>query len=266
VRFCNQILLAEREEAPLFWRVMILRYPTRLAFQAFRSLLPALVGVLWLAGCASPVPRKSSPPPASASGPVLTIFMIGDSTMANKPVIPANPERGWGQMLGMYVGDSVRISNHARNGRSSKSFLDEGSWNAVLEQAKPGDYVIIQFGHNDEKETDPWRFTAPFGEFKQNLKRYIHDARQQKAVPILATPGARRRIDSEGKLRDTHGDYVVAARQVAIEERVPLLDLNKRSSELLSKMGPDQSKRLFDLGRARRIRKMSGRAQRRHPF
>jgi pectinesterase len=69
--------------------------------------------------------------------------MIGDSTMADKPVIPANPERGWGQMLAMYFGENVRISNHARNGRSSKSFLDEGRWKTVLEQMKPGDYVVI---------------------------------------------------------------------------------------------------------------------------
>ena len=110
--------------------------------------------------------------------------MIGDSTLADKPVIPANPERGWGQMLAMYFGENVRISNHARNGRSSKSFLDEGRWKTVLEQMKPGDYVVIQFGHNDQKKTDPRRFTTPFGDFKQNLKRYVDDAR----LPILATP------------------------------------------------------------------------------
>jgi lysophospholipase L1-like esterase len=166
--------------------------------------------------------------------------------MSDKPVIPAYPERGWGQMLPMYFKPEVRVSNHARNGRSSKSFLNEGRWKTVLDEMKPGDYVLIQFGHNDEKQSDPLRFTTPFGEFKQNLKRYVHDARQQKVVPILVTPVARRRFDAEGKLRDTHGDYTVAVRQVAIEESTPLLDLNKRSGEMLSKMGPAQSKRLFD--------------------
>jgi lysophospholipase L1-like esterase len=166
--------------------------------------------------------------------------------MSDKPIIPAYPERGWGQMLPMYFRPEVRVSNHARNGRSSKSLLDEGRWKSVRDEMKPGDYVLIQFIHNDEKQADPLRFTVPFGDFKQNLTRYVHDARQQKAVPILATPVARRRFDAEGTLRDTHGDYTVAVRQVAIEESAPLLDLDKRSGEMLSKMGPDQSRRLFD--------------------
>ena len=177
---------------------------------------------------------------------MLTLFLIGDSTMSDKPVIPAYPERGWGQMLPMYFNPEVRVANHARNGRSSKSFRDEGRWSSVLALMKPGDYVIIQFGHNDEKKGDAARFTEPFGEFKQNLKRYVHEARAAKAVPVLATPVARRRFGADGQVRDTHGDYPEAVRQVAAEEQVPLLDLEKRSRELLSKMGPDQSKRLFD--------------------
>ena len=166
--------------------------------------------------------------------------------MADKPVIPANPERGWGQMLLMYFKDNVRIANHARNGRSSRSFRDEGKWKVVCEQLKPGDYVIIQFGHNDEKTQDPARFTEPFGSFKQNLAQYVREARALKAGPILATPVSRRKFDADGKPRDTHGDYSVAVRQVAAEQQVPLLDLARRSAELLSTMGPEQSKRLFD--------------------
>jgi lysophospholipase L1-like esterase len=176
----------------------------------------------------------------------LTIHMIGDSTMADKPVIPANPERGWGQMLHMYFKDNVEIANHARNGRSSKSFIAEGRWETVLAALKPGDYVIIQFGHNDEKTNDVNRGTAPFGDFTTNLVRFVSESREHGAVPILATAVARRKFDNAGKLQDTHGDYIVATRRAAIDLKVPLLDLNKRTSELLAQMGPEQSKRLFD--------------------
>ena len=197
---------------------------------------------LWAAGCTTPKPRAAAPPQASP----LTLFLIGDSTMSDKPVIPAYPERGWGQMLPMYFKPELRVANHARNGRSSKSFRDEGRWSSVLTLMKPGDYVIIQFGHNDEKKGDATRFSEPFGEFKQNLKRYVQEARAARALPVLATPVARRRFGADGQVRDTHGEYPEAVRQVAAEEQVPLLDLEKRSRELLSKMGPDQSKRLFD--------------------
>ena len=175
-----------------------------------------------------------------------TIFLVGDSTMADKPLIPANPERGWGQMLPMYFKDGVRIENHAVNGRSSKSFLDEGRWEPVLNQLKPGDYVIIEFGHNDEKKNDPRRYTEPFGGFKTDLVMFIRDARAHGATPILATPVARRKFDDNGGLIDTHGDYVKAVRQVAQEQRALLLEMNTRSAELLASMGPEFSKKLFD--------------------
>jgi lysophospholipase L1-like esterase len=179
-----------------------------------------------------------------------TIFMIGDSTMADKPLIPPNPERGWGQMLPMYFKDGVRIENHAVNGRSSKSFLDEGRWEPVLNQLKPGDYVIIEFGHNDEKKKDPKRYTEPFGSFKQNLELFIRESRDHRATPVLATPVARRKFDDNGGLVDTHGDYVKAVRQVAQEQRALLLEMNTRSAELLASMGPEFSKKLL-IGLAR---------------
>ena len=202
-----------------------------------------LAVALWVVGCLAS--NSGMAAPLLDAKPV-TLFLVGDSTMSDKPLIPAYPERGWGQMLAMYFKAEVRVANHARNGRSSKSFRDEGRWSTVLALMKPGDYVIIQFGHNDEKKGDAARFTEPFGEFKQNLKRYVHEARAAKAVPVLATPVARRRFGADGQVRDTHGDYPEAVRQVAAEEQVPLLDMEKRSRELLSKMGPDQSKRLFD--------------------
>ncbi|HXI71627.1 MAG TPA: rhamnogalacturonan acetylesterase [Verrucomicrobiae bacterium] len=174
-----------------------------------------------------------------------TIFLIGDSTMANKPLIPENPERGWGQMLPPYFKAGVRVENHAMNGRSSKSFRDEGRWQTVENSFTPGDWVIIQFGHNDEKDKDALRYAAPFGTFKTNLTQYVLETRAHGANPILATPVARRKFDDGGKVVDTHGDYVTVVRQVAAEQGVPLMDLNKRSDELLRREGPELSKKIY---------------------
>lgn len=148
-------------------------------------------------------------------------------------------------MLPGYFKPGVRIENHAVNGRSSKSFLDEGRWQKVREKLKPGDWVIIQFGHNDEKRQDPKRFTEPFGEFKANLERFIRESRAAGAKPVVATAIARRKFDKDGNLEDTHGDYIKAAREVAAEQNVPLLDLNRRSDELLRKLGPELSKKIY---------------------
>jgi lysophospholipase L1-like esterase len=173
-----------------------------------------------------------------------TIFMIGDSTMANKPLTPPKPERGWGQLLPIYFAGTVRIENHAMNGRSARAFITEGRWKTVLEGLKPGDYVIIQFGHNDEKITG--RGAGAFGDYKKNLERFVAETRERKAAPILATPIARRRFDEAGKLFDTHGDYPQAVQQVAAEMNVPLLDLHARTLELLKGLGPELSIKLFN--------------------
>ena len=202
-----------------------------------------LLAAVAFCGCATK-PAMATRAEPNQTG--FTIFMIGDSTMADKPMIPPNPERGWGQMVPMYFKDGVRIENHAVNGRSTKSFIDQGRWEPVTNRLHPGDYVIIQFGHNDEKKYDPKRYTEPFGGFKQDLALFIRDAREHGAMPILATPVARRQFDDNGGLVDTHGDYVTAARQVAQEQQAPLLDLNLRSTELLTRLGPDSSKRLYD--------------------
>ncbi len=188
------------------------------------------------AGPSQRLPEDERPP---------VIFLCGDSTMSNKPTFPPQPERGWGQLLPLYFQEQVRIENHAVNGRSSRSFRDEGRWQTVLERLHPGDFVIIQFGHNDSKQDDRNRSTEPFGSFKQNLERFVREAKERQAHPILATPVARRSFTATGELRDTHGDYAVAVRRVAAEQNVPLLDLEKRSAELLAKLGPERSKKLF---------------------
>jgi lysophospholipase L1-like esterase len=184
--------------------------------------------------------------PANTASAAITVHMIGDSTMANKPVIPANPERGWGQMFHMYFNDAVRVENYAQNGRSTKSFIAEGRWDKVVAALKPGDFVIIQFGHNDEKTNDVKRGTAPFGDFTENLTRFVRESRQYQATPILATPVARRKFDETGTLTNSHGVYPEAVRKVAEVEKVPLLELCTATEKLLQQLGPESSKRLFD--------------------
>lgn len=195
---------------------------------------------------ASILPVASAADAPTPDGPqrAFTIFMIGDSTMADKPLVPPNPERGWGQLLPMYFQESVRVENHAANGRSARSFIAEGRWKKVLERLKPGDYVIIQFGHNDEKITG--RGAGPFGDYKTNLERFVSETRSRDATPILATPIVRRRFDAEGKFFDSHGEYPKAVRQVVDELNVPLLDLHAKTSELLTRLGPELSLKLFN--------------------
>ena len=192
-----------------------------------------------------PLTASAACPAADATNR-FTIYMSGDSTMANKPVLPAHPERGWGQMLPQYFQSGVRIENHAMNGRSTKSFIDEGRWSPVRERLKPGDWLIIQFGHNDEKGKGALRFTEPFGQFKTNLTMFIVAARARGANPILCTSIARRKFDAHGDVVNTHGDYIAATREVATEQKVPLLDLNKRSTELLRTLGVERSKIIYD--------------------
>ena len=135
---------------------------------------------------------------AQAPSDTITVFMIGDSTMANKPLDKENQERGWGQMLPIYFDGAIKVDNHAVNGRSSKSFIDEGRWEKVREKIRPGDYVIIQFGHNDEKKKSPDRYTVPGGTFDENLKKFVNEAREKGATPILMNSIVRRNFPANG--------------------------------------------------------------------
>jgi lysophospholipase L1-like esterase len=203
-----------------------------------KLLLPLLAA---LAGFA-PAVRAADAAPVPLTPPIL--HLIGDSTMADKPVDPPNPEHGWGQMLPLLFPAPGRIQNHAVNGRSTKSFIDEGRWQKVSDALRPGDCVIIQFGHNDEKTEDPARYAAPDDGYRANLTRFIQETRAKGAIPILATPVARRRWDAAGQLVDTHGAYPDAMRAVAELEKVPLLELNRLTTELEKAHGPEGSKKL----------------------
>ena len=135
-----------------------------------------------------------------------SIYLIGDSTMSDKP-LTGSPERGWGQVFALYVRPGVHIENHAKNGRSTKSFIKEGRWEEVRSKLKAGDYVLIQFGHNDEKKEDSTRFADAHTDFKVNLVKFVHEAEGKGAHPVLITPVVRRRFDSTGAFYDVHGDY-----------------------------------------------------------
>ncbi len=203
----------------------------------------------------------------------ITIFMIGDSTMANKPLKDENQERGWGQMFPLMVQGPVRVENHAVNGRSSLSFINEGRWEKVLSRIKPGDYVIIEFGHNDEKANSPERYTVPGESFDENLRKFVVEAREKGANPILMNSIVRRNFPAETEtqqdktaltsdkskkldemndapadgevLVDTHGLYRDAPRNVAQLLRVPFVDMNTLTHNYVQALGAEKSKELY---------------------
>lgn len=176
-----------------------------------------------------------------------TLHLIGDSTMADKPRLD-HPERGWGQLLPEFVKPPAKVANHALNGRSTKSFIDEGRWKKVLDSMKKGDWLIIQFGHNDQKEGEPKLHAAADGAYRENLRRFIREAREKSVTPIVATSVVRRRWNASGEFFSSLGDYPAAARAVAAEEKVPLLELHDLTFEMESAAGPDGSKRFHFAG------------------
>jgi lysophospholipase L1-like esterase len=180
---------------------------------------------------------------AQSAEPV-TIYLAGDSTMAQK-IITRRPETGWGEQLQQFFDfDAVRIENHARNGRSTRTFLEEGRWARVVGKLKSGDYVFIQFGHNDSSADKPDRYTAP-PDYRANLLRFIADVRSKDATPVLLTPVMRRRFDEHGKLQDSHGVYPDIVREVAKAQGVTLLDMHRDSAAYLNGLGRDASIKLF---------------------
>lgn len=169
--------------------------------------------------------------------------LAGDSTM-QIPNPETNPEFGWGQLLPEYSRNGTEIFNHAKGGRSTKTFILEKRWQKLLENTLPGDWVLIQFGHNDAAYEKPERYTAPV-DYEQNLRRFVNDVRAKNAKPVLITPVARRYFDDEGKLRDIHGIYPSLVKKVSEEMNVPLIDLFARSSELLLQLGDIESIKLY---------------------
>lgn len=172
------------------------------------------------------------------------LFLIGDSTMANKENPDKNPEHGWGQVLPQFFTSGIDIRNHAVNGRSSKSFRTEGRWAAVERQLKKGDFVIIEFGHNDQKLKDSTKFTNPYTQYRANLERYVNETRTKGAIPILMTSIVRRNFNENGVLIDTHKEYPLVVRMVANDMKVPFVDMQLLTEQLEISFGPENSKKL----------------------
>ncbi|WP_448701538.1 rhamnogalacturonan acetylesterase [Mucilaginibacter sp. AW1-3] len=173
----------------------------------------------------------------------ITVYLIGDSTMSNKQV-KAYPETGWGMPFSWFFDQTVTVDNRAQNGRSTKSFIAEKRWDDVEKNLNAGDYVLVQFGHNDEVPTK--KTYTPEADFKANLIKFISESRNKKAIPVLITPVARRKFDAGGNVLGTHDAYSALVRQVAAEQNVPLIDLDKEGQALLQKYGVENSKMLFN--------------------
>jgi lysophospholipase L1-like esterase len=167
---------------------------------------------------------------------------MGDSTMAIKDA-DKYPETGWGVPFATLFKPSVRVRNMAKNGRSTRSFIDEGRWQEIYNQLKSGDYLFIQFGHNDEKVNKP-KVGTDIATFKANLSMFVEKAREKGAEPVLLTSIARRNFE-QGVLVDTHKGYPAATREVADSLQVPLIDLTEKTNRLLTKLGERKSEKLF---------------------
>lgn len=180
---------------------------------------------------------------AGDAAPV-TIHLAGDSTMAEK-LPEKRPETGWGELLAaQFRPGTVAVDNRAKNGRSTRTFIEEGRWQALLDATRAGDVVLIQFGHNDQSVEKKDRYTPP-ADYARNLARFVADVRARQATPVLLTPVARRRFDEDGKVLDSHGEYPGLVRALAAREKVMLIDMERRSAAVLRESGVEASKRLF---------------------
>jgi len=179
----------------------------------------------------------------SATQKDIKVYLIGDSTMSDKEV-KAYPETGWGMPFAAFFNETVKVDNRAKNGRSTKSFIAEQRWQTVVNELREGDYVLIQFGHNDEV---PAKATyTPEADFRTNLVRFIQESRNKGAVPVLITPVARRKFDASGHALETHEAYAAIVRATAAEQHAPLIDLDKESKDLIQQFGPEDSRLLFN--------------------
>lgn len=173
----------------------------------------------------------------------ISVYIAGDSTACNYTEDRA-PRMGWGQAIGRLFKEGVVVKNHASSGRSSKSFINEGRLDIILAEIKAGDYLFIQFGHNDQKE-DEERRTEPYTTYKEYLTRYIEGAREKGANPVLLTPISRRSFNSDGTIADTHGEYPKAMKELAEELKVPLIDMTEKTKKLFEKLGEEETKQIF---------------------
>jgi len=173
----------------------------------------------------------------------VTVFIAGDSTAASK-VVERRPETGWGEKLEQYFDPArVKVVNDAQNGRSTRSFIEEGRWQKIVDALDRRDFVFVQFGHNDEKQDKPAVYASP-ADYKANLSRFIRDVRSKGATPVLMTPVSRRKFDKEALVK-THGEYPDAVKSVGKAEEVAVIDMEAKSAAVLMRYGVAGSTRLF---------------------
>ena len=205
----------------------------------------AAVSCLWFFACGSAATTPADPTTHTTPTPTaarITLHLAGDSTMG-EGLPERRPETGWGEFLqGLFNEERVLVTNYAKRGRSTRTFLSEGFWAALVANVKAGDYVLVQFGHNDgsidEEQTPPQ-------EYRSNLSRFVSDVRGRQGLPVLATPIVVRSFGNDGSLRDTHGQYPDIVRSVASGTNTPLLDMQVLSAQVLTEYGPERSKELF---------------------
>jgi lysophospholipase L1-like esterase len=176
---------------------------------------------------------------------VTTVYLLGDSTVCDQPL---EPYASWGQMLTRFFGPGVVVANHAESGESLRSSTAARRLDKVLSVMRPGDYLFIQYGHNDEKERGEG--VGAFTTYKAALERFVEESRARGGRPVLVTPMQRRTFDAAGRVTNSHGDYPEAVRQAAREEGVPLIDLHAMSTRLYEALGPEKSGVLFKEGDA----------------
>ncbi|MCL2559492.1 MAG: rhamnogalacturonan acetylesterase [Turicibacter sp.] len=163
-------------------------------------------------------------------------FLIGDSTMDRET-------SGWGGQFHQFT--TGQVVNSGKSGRSTKSYISEGHWQKVAAVLAAGDYLFIQFGHNDQKLEDLTRGTYPFDDYQKNLRTFVETARKKGAKPVLLTPVQRRTFNDQGKIENSLGDYPKAMKELAATLDVPLLDIGARTKKLYERLGQEASKSLF---------------------
>jgi lysophospholipase L1-like esterase len=181
----------------------------------------------------------------SPSKKKIKLYLIGDSTMCEYETSRA-PLTGWGMPFKYFFDSTVVTDNRAKGGRSTRTFIKENRWQPIADSLHEGDYVLIQFGHNDEAKEEKYkdRYT-PVADYKINLIKFIEESRAKKAIPVLITPVTRMRFDKEGKIEETHKEYSAAVWEVGKQLNVTVIDLDVKSRELLQQFGPINSKLLF---------------------
>jgi len=195
-----------------------------------KRVLLGIVAFALLAAFDTPLKRKTK------------VYLIGDSTISIKEV-KAYPETGWGMPFAYFFDSTIEVDNRAKNGRSTRTFISENLWQPVSDALQEGDYVFIQFGHNDESKEKADRYTSP-EQYKANITRFVNETRAKKAIPVLLTPVSRRKF-KDGKAVETHEVYSALVRGLAKELNTPFIDLDKKSMELYQQLGEEASKLLF---------------------